>query len=174
MTRIASFVLLLLVLALGSALVSCLSKPLLLAEVQEPVVEPEPEPEPPPPEPPPPEPPKPEPPPPEPPKPKPEPEPEPEPEPPIPPVTGTIVEIGSTAGRQTTIYIRGLSSLRSLRKGIKGYIYADRNMTERVGRFEITDLYGNGAARGSILNTETTIVEGAVVKIEIDPRYLVE
>ncbi|MBN1423923.1 hypothetical protein JXA88_05135 [Candidatus Fermentibacteria bacterium] len=172
MTRIASFVLLLLVLALASMLVSCLSKPLLLAQVQEPVVEPEPEPEPPAPVPPPPEPPPPEPPAPEP--PKPEPKPEPEPEPPIPPITGTIVEIGSTAGRQTTIYIRGLSSVKSLRRGLKGYIYADRNMTERIGRFELTDLYGDGAARGSILNTETTIVEGAVVKVEIDPRYLIE
>jgi hypothetical protein len=162
-------VLMLLIPALTIVFVSCQSEPLILTEVQEPVVEPEPappEPEPAPqpvPEPAP-----------EPPKPEPAPEPAPEPPPPIPPVTGTIVEIGSSGGRQTTVYIRGLSSLRSLKRGLKGYIYSDRNMTERIGKFELTDLYDNGAARGSILSTETTIVEGSAVKIEIDPRYLIE
>ena len=93
MSRIDPLLLLLSVLALAIMPVSCLSDPIILAEVQQPSVEsealppapepvPVPEPEP---------------------VPVPEPVPEPEPEPPIPPVTGSVVEIGSTGGRQTTI-----------------------------------------------------------------------
>ena len=164
MSRIDPLVLLLSVLVLAIMPVSCLSDPLILAEVQQPSVESEPPP--PPPEPvPAPEPA---------PEPTPEPEPEPEPDPPIPPVTGTIVEIGSTGGRQTTIYIRGLSSMDNLVSGLKGYIYTDRSLSKSIGKFELSNLYANGAARGSILNTETTIVEGSVVLIEIDPRYLIK
>ena len=91
----------------------------------------------------------------------------------IAPVTGMIAEIEEVGGEQKYIYIKLGSKIKGVRKGRKGHIYNDPAMTEKIGKFQIIEVFPD-FSKGKILELNYKIKDTAIVLIEVDPRHLIK
>ncbi|MDY6969221.1 MAG: hypothetical protein SVR08_11310 [Spirochaetota bacterium] len=91
----------------------------------------------------------------------------------ISPSIGMITEIEEVGGVQKYIYIKLGKKNRRLKKGLLGYIYNDLAMKEKIGKFELIQVFRN-FSKGKIIELNYKIDTKAIVAIEVDPRYLIK
>lgn len=90
-----------------------------------------------------------------------------------PPVIGMIAEIEVIAGEQRFIYARFGSQNAGVKVGLKGYVYNDAMLNEKVGKVEIVEVYGK-LSKVKVLELSYKVQEGGVVYIEVDPNKYIE
>jgi len=91
----------------------------------------------------------------------------------IQPVSGMIVEIEEVSGEQKYIYIRIGSKNRGIKTGLKGYIFNDPALTEKIGKFQFIEVYRE-FSKGQIIELNYKVKPNALVLVEIDPGHLIE
>jgi len=91
----------------------------------------------------------------------------------IQPVSGMIVEIEEVSGEQKYIYIKLGTKNRGIKTGIKGYIFNDPALTEKIGKFQFIEVYRE-FSKGQIIELNYKVKSNAVVLVEVDPGHLIE
>lgn len=87
------------------------------------------------------------------------------------PLTGMIIEIEEVKGEQKFLYIKLGKENEWYKKGLIGYIFNDVAKKEKVGKFEVIEIYEK-FSKGKIIELSYKISPKGVVQLEIDPRYL--
>jgi hypothetical protein len=90
-----------------------------------------------------------------------------------PAISGMIVEIEEVYGEQKYIYMKLGSKNKGIKRGLKGYIFNDTAMTEKIGKFEFIEVYWD-YSKGRILELNNKIKPNAIVSIEVDPKKLIK
>lgn len=91
----------------------------------------------------------------------------------VPPAIGMIKEIEVYGGVQKYLYVGLSSRTRGLKIGLKGYIYNDPQLKEKVGKAVIIEIYSD-IVRMKILETSYKVNISGVVAVEVDPRKYIE
>ena len=78
------------------------------------------------------------------------------------PLTAMIVEIEEAGGEQKYIFVKLGFKHKGIKKGVKGYIYNDAAMTEKIGKFQFIEVYRD-FSKGKILELNYKIKENALV-----------
>ena len=90
-----------------------------------------------------------------------------------PQVSGLIVEIEEVGGEQKYIYMKLGTRNRGIKRGLKGYIFNDSAMNEKIGKFQFVEVYRD-FSKGRILELNYKIKQNAVVLIETNPERLIK
>lgn len=90
-----------------------------------------------------------------------------------PPVSGLIVEIEEVGGEQKYIYMKLGNRNKGIKRGVKGYIFNDTAMNEKIGKFQFIEVYRD-FSKGRILELNYKIKQNAVVFIETNPERLIK
>ena len=91
----------------------------------------------------------------------------------VPAAVGMIKEIEMYGGVQKYIYVALGRKTKGIKKGLKGYIYNDPQMREKVGKVEIVEIYSD-IVKVKILETSYKVDPKGVIAIEVDPRFYIE
>jgi hypothetical protein len=90
-----------------------------------------------------------------------------------PPAIGMIKEIEMYGGVQKYLYVALGKKTKGIKIAMKGYIYNDPQMKEKVGKVEIMEIYSD-IIKVKILETSYKVDPKGVVYFEIDPRFLIQ
>lgn len=88
------------------------------------------------------------------------------------PVNGRIKEIEVINGEQKYIYVE-LGYNDKIKSGLKGYIFNDVAMKEKVGKFVFVEVYPN-ISKGEIIELYYKIMPNAIVYVELDPKKAIK
>jgi hypothetical protein len=91
----------------------------------------------------------------------------------VPPAVGMIKEIEVIGGTQRNLYVGMGKKTKGIKKGLKGYIFNDAQMKEKVGKAEIVEIY-NDITLFKILEANYKVDPKGVVAVEVDPRNYIE